>query len=154
MVQREALTFVTMNTKLFPIALLTLALAGTAAQAQDAVKPTQDPTVQQQRSTQRAALMEQRSERTAQQLGLNAEQSTKMKEIDQRYMEAIEMVRNSTTDRGEIKMKNDILRRQHEAELEFMLTPEQFAKLKELRQGDRQQAVERSNELQERRMQE
>ncbi len=139
-----------MKTTISFIAILALASI-TDVHAQQPVKPTQDPVVQQQRSAEKASRAEQRSTKMAGELGLNEEQTAKMKEIDARYTDALEMVRSTTTDRQEIQTKNEVLRRQHEAELKFMLTPEQYTKMQELRTADRKEALQRREEMQQKR---
>lgn len=121
--------------------ILGMAALMTAASAQAQSKPTQDPAVQQQRLNERNAKL-------TQDLGLSAEQSASMKELDTRYNQALNDMRASTNDRTVIEEQNRKLREEYDAEVKKLLTPEQYTKLMESRNAARQDASQQRQQLQ------
>jgi periplasmic protein CpxP/Spy len=121
--------------------ILGMAALMTAASAHAQSKPTQDPAVQQQRLNERNAKL-------TQDLGLSAEQSASMKELDTRYNQALNDMRASTNDRAVIEEQNRKLREEYDAEVKKLLTPEQYTKLMESRNAARQDASQQRQQLQ------
>lgn len=125
------------NTTLILGLIATLAAGSVQAQS----KPTQDPAVQQQRLNERNAKL-------TQDLGLSAEQSASMKELDTRYNQALNDMRASTNDRAVIEEQNRKLREEYDAEVKKLLTPDQYTKLMESRNAARQDASQQRQQLQ------
>ncbi len=85
---------------------------------------------------------EHQTDRMTQELGLSADQTAKVKAINQKYAEKAKAAHEAKPDgeKGKLKGANKDLRAQHDAELKKVLTKEQAAKweqLKSERKGER-----------------
>ena len=96
---------------------------------------------------------EQQTDRMAQELNLNADQTAKVKAINQKYAEQAKAAHEAKADgdKGKTKGANKDLRAQHDAELKKVLTKEQAAKWEQLKserkgqRGDRDKQKGKSN---------
>ena len=146
-----------MKNKIVAIAILAIAAVGTA-NAQEGTtpattpatttKPTQDEAVKQQRAEMQKARRVEASEKLAQDLGLNEEQTAKVKEIDAEYAAAMDALRSST-DREKTQEGARVAREQREQRLKEVLTPEQFQKMESMRAENRNNSIKKAEEVKE-----
>lgn len=123
--------------KLKTIALTVLAVIATSGiQAQSITvapnassRTTQDDASRQKLEADRMAKTNASSEQLAKDLGLDAKQAARLKELDEKYARMLNEVRASTTDRNVIMEKDKSMRAEHDAELRQILTDEQYKKM-------------------------
>jgi Spy/CpxP family protein refolding chaperone len=120
-----------MKTKIILLSILAWAIT-TGVHAQEPIKPTQDPVIQQQRAAQLAERSGDASGKLAKDLGLDEQQAARMKQIDQEYASAMNELRASG-DRERIRLEGAELRERRDQQLKELLTPEQFEKLGSVR---------------------
>jgi len=124
-----------MKKMLLSLAMATMAVG--AANAQDAVK---------QASPQDRAEM--RTEHMVKELGLNEDQTAKVKEINARYGEKMQAMRQAQ--KAELTEKRDTraeLEEARMAELKGVLTPDQYAKLEARQKEMRDKRMEHRQEM-------
>ncbi len=145
-----------MKNRIVAIAILAIAAVGTAsaqegsapAEKAPATKPTQDPAVKQQREEAQAARRMEASQKLAQDLGLNEEQTAKLKEIDAEYASDMDALRTST-DREKTQEGARLAREKREMKLKEVLTPEQFQKMESMRAENRNSSIKKAEEMKE-----
>ena len=146
-----------MKNKIVAIAILAIAAIGTvnaqdgttpAEKAPATTKPTQDAAVKQQRAEAQQARRVEASEKLAQDLGLNEEQTAKLKEIDAEYAAGMEALRSST-DREKTQEAARLAREKRETSLKEVLTPEQFQKMESMRAESRNRSMKKAEETKE-----
>lgn len=123
--------------KLKTIALTVMAVIATSGiQAQSisvapdgSSKTTQDDATRQKLEADRMAKTNASSEQLSKDLGLDAKQAARLKELDEKYARMLNEVRASTTDRNVIMEKDKSMRAEHDAELRQILTDEQYKKM-------------------------
>jgi len=104
-----------------------------AAQAQDAgtpTKATKDPAVMEQRAIARG---EKRTETMTQELGLTAEQTPKVEEVNNRFAKNMAQLKQAGLAEEPMEARAKILRETRDRDLKAVLTPEQFEKMLALR---------------------
>lgn len=124
-----------MKKMLLSLAMATMAVG--AANAQDAVKKAPD----QDRA-------EMRTEHMVKELGLNEDQTAKVKEINARYGEKMQAMRQAQ--KAELTEKRDKRAELEEArmtELKGVLTPDQYAKLEARQKEMRDKRMEHRQEM-------
>ncbi len=114
------------------IKIITLAMVAIATvcsvHAQDAVKPTQDPAIQQQRQEQQAERRNAANEKMAVELGLDQEQTARVQEVDAEYIASMEALRASG-DRERLIEEGNQVRAKRDERLKEILTPEQYERM-------------------------
>ncbi len=122
-----------MKTKIVALAILAVS-AVASVQAQETVKPTQDPAVQKERATQAAMLQaEQQTELKTKELGLTTEQNRAVKELDKYYYGTLSELDASVNDPEALAVKKAELKEQYDNRMRHLLTPEQFERMKAMR---------------------
>ena len=118
--------------------MITTALLATltAVNAQDSRPPKSevDPAVKEQKHAERIA---DRTESMIKELGLNADQATKVRAMNATLGENMRSLKNSEMSEEDRKTKMKALREGYKTELATVLTPEQQKQLKEMREEDR-----------------
>lgn len=145
-----------MKNKIIAIAILAIAAVGTAnaqegtapAEKIQATKPTQDEAVKKQRAETQTARRMEASEKLAKDLGLNDEQTAKLKEIDAAYATDMDALRSST-DREKTQEGARLAREKRESSLKEVLTPEQFQKMESMRAENRNNSIKKAEEMKE-----
>ncbi|MCC7501867.1 MAG: hypothetical protein IT229_05015 [Flavobacteriales bacterium] len=116
-----------MKSFLLNLALFTGLLLSPALHAQDL--DTDDPKkTPEQRATDR-------TEKMSAELGLNADQKTKVQAANLAFTQALAATKEQGADKEAMRTKAKELKVQRDAELKGILTPEQFAKMEELRKA-------------------
>jgi hypothetical protein len=113
--------------------LLAAAFLPLAAAAQETSKERKD-------DVSRAEKVEMRTEEMVQQLGLNADQATKLKEINDRYAAEMKETRPEDGAPTARRTRMEDIRKRRDVELKALLTEDQFSRMLELRkeaQGER-----------------
>lgn len=106
-----------MNIRSITLALVACAaISGVQAQVSTSGTATEQPAQQK----------ESRHDRIVRELGLDADQAARMKESDEKYSDAMNKLRGSTTDRATISTESVKLRDQHDAELKGIFTADQW----------------------------
>ena len=108
----------------FKSLLLAATLLPFAAQAQEENMDKPD----------RGERAQQRTEAMAKELGLNDEQATKLKAMNERYAEEMRTMRPTEEERKAKREKMKDIDTRRNVELKALLTEEQYAKMMELRQ--------------------
>lgn len=80
------------------------------------------------------------TERMTQELGLTAEQSAKVGDINLRYVDVLADLKASGQDKEVMKEQGKALRDKRDEELKLVLTAEQYAKMMTLREQKRKEA--------------
>jgi opacity protein-like surface antigen len=132
--------------QIIALAILAVATMG-GAQAQENTKPTKDAAVMEQRNAQRAAQGQDASTQLASELGLNAEQTAKMKEVDDLYVTSMERLRMSTTDRAVLQEQSRILAEQRDERLKGILEPAQYERMMAMRQRKADESRQKEAEM-------
>jgi opacity protein-like surface antigen len=132
--------------QIIALAILAVATMG-GAQAQENTKPTKDAAVMEQRNAQRAAQGQDASAQLASELGLNAEQTAKMKEVDDLYVTSMERLRMSTTDRAVLQEQSRILAEQRDERLKGILEPAQYERMMAMRQRKADESRQKEAEM-------
>lgn len=133
--------------KKLPIMLAAAALFTTMGlSAQDKGKADMDPVEMEQRGQERAA---QRSDMMSKELGLNDEQTQKVKIINSDFAKAMTDLKASGADEATRKAKAKALRDQRETDMRSVLTAEQYTKLQELRKAKRAEHMEKRGQKKE-----
>lgn len=114
--------------KLMMTAALVTAFAG--ASAQESTQATKDPAMVEKRAAARA---DERTAAMTTELGLSAEQVTKVDAINERHAKAVAQLRQANLVGEALKERMKVLRQGRDNELKQVLTVEQFQKLMTLR---------------------
>lgn len=120
-----------MNTLIKQLALATALLTAPFLMAQG--KPGKEQKTPEERAKHH-------TERMTQELGLSAEQSAKVGDINLRYADVLADMKASGQDQTAMKEQAKAMRDRRDEELKQVLTPEQYGKMMELRAQKRAKA--------------
>lgn len=115
---------------------LTLTLAAALATAGLNAQNTTAPATQEQRVSEQSLKL-------AKELGLDQDQTERMAKADRVYSDNMAALRAITNDRETLRLKGESLRIEHDRMLQDILSPEQFARLNELRQAKAQEGQQK-----------
>ncbi len=107
----------------------------TAVNAQDKGQPTkatQNPAISEKRANERAA---QEADPLVAQLGLSADQATKLTSINEQHTKAIKELQSAGLQGEALAARSAVLNANYERNMQGLLTPEQFEKWNAQRRG-------------------
>lgn len=115
---------------------LTLTLVAALATSGLYAQSTPAPATQEQRVSEHSLKL-------AKELGLDQDQTERMAKADRAYADNMAALRAITNDREVLRLKGESLRVEHDRMLQDILSPEQFARLNELRQAKAQEGQQK-----------
>lgn len=139
--------FRNMKTKIISLAIV--ACATVSLHAQDAVKPTKDAALQEQRDVKNSAdRADARVEQMAQDLGLSADQTKQLQHVEREYQHSMDKLQRTTTDKEALQAEAARMREMRDARLQGILTPEQYGKMMATRKQNAEESKKKEAEIQ------
>ena len=139
--------FRNMKTKIISLAIV--ACATISLHAQDAVKPTKDAALQEQRDVKNSAdRADSRVEQMAQDLGLSADQTKQVQHVEREYQHNMDKLQRSTTEKEALQAEAARMREMRDTRLQGILTGEQYEKMMAIRKRNAEESKKKEAEIQ------